>query len=768
MHNILHITNEITKKNFSISSLISHITTNGNNSKTLESKVLCSDIDNSNIVDQKNLTVRKIKWLNFLKFKNIFSELFIKFDVIHVHGIWAPIQIYSIIFCIINSKALTIHSHGMLLLPAINDGGFLKKFFKKIFLLTLRILISNVRDLRFVAITIEEFKTIQNLFPHAKIKLIPNNIPFKNFFSNNKNLKYKKNFVFFGRIHPHKNILKLINLFKKSGLMKNGWSLEIYGIEDDKNYLKKINQNIIDFPRIRLLKPVFGLKKANIIKGAWANILVSKSEVLSFSVMESGLYGLTSIVSDNIETLEGDNVTNKVKDSPEEIIKKIVEVASWSNLHRKLIGQKTSKFFNGYKKISEKLFLKKLNSLYISLIYKKINTTNVSLESFYITSLVHSLNVFLPNIILFLSFIAFDSKVAAEIGITNITFITLTQMLSGNIRLISIKEKNTSLLRNNLFFRLVFGVIILCIFQGISYNLSFIDEHNTTFLIATLIILLWCSELALSIFEIQRNIIKLIFALFFYVLLIISLIVTFLLQDLFFIHLIISLCIGGLLIFCLKSINFNFNLYKNFKNLLGKTTGFEQYLSSISSPLSSLCWRFYLFFSYTKEISGTIFIAFAICSFPGTFFNSVLGPNFFYNRMSINSKFKLYFIILLSILIIYNLTSIQKFDLMNFNENDLFFHVLKISSIGSLIMTYAMYCRQNDFFKKKANSINIFYKDIFYGISLVLILPCLDVLGGVNYIVYSYSVGAAIAVIVFSDRIKLGKIRNIKKYVTSI
>ena len=767
MHNILHITNEITKKNFSISSLISYITNKGNNSKLIHSNVLCSGVDRSNIVNKKNLAIEKIRWLNFIKFKKIFAEILNKYDVVHVHGIWAPIQIYSIIYCIIYLKKLTIHSHGMLLLPAINDGGFFKKIFKKIFLISLRILVSNVRDVSFVAITKEEFITIRNLFPNASIKLIPNNIPFQNFVDKKKKLKFKKNFVFFGRIHPHKNILRLIDLFKQSDLMLEGWSLEIYGIEDDKNYLKKIHQQIEDYPKIKLLNPVFGLKKAKIIRSAWANILVSKSEVLSFSVMESGLYGLTSIVSDNIETLKDDKVTNKVKDHPKEIIKKIVEVSKWSQNYRQLMGQKTANFFNNYKKKSEKLFLNNLFYLYNSLIYKKLKKTTVSLESFYITSLVHSLNVFLPNIILFLSFIAFDSKFAAEIGITNITFITLTQMLSGNIRLISIKEKNATLLRSNLFFRLIFGAIILGIFQTISYNLSFLDEYLTSFLIASLIILLWCSELALSIFEIQRNIIKLIFSLFFYIILILTLLLTFFFQNLFFIHLIIIISIIGLFIFCIKSIEFDYNFYKNLRNLLSSATGFEQYLSSISSPLSSLCWRFYLFFSYSKEISGTIFIAFAICSFPGTFFNSVLGPNYFYNRISINPKLKIYFISLFALLLVYNVGSFQNIDMTIFNENTLFFHVLKISGVGSMIMIYAMYCRQNDFFSKNVNSITIFYKDIFYGVGLVLILPILDKFGGLDFIVYSYTLGAIIAVIVFNEKLRFKNFDNKKNYVTS-
>ena len=72
---------------------------------------------------------------------------------------------------------------------------------------------------------------------------------------------------------------------------------------------------------------------------------------------------------------------------------------------------------------------------------KKFYIEGHSSENFYIASLVQSLNVFMPNIILLLCFFFFSNELTAEIGLTNIIFITATQMLSGNIRLIAIKKK---------------------------------------------------------------------------------------------------------------------------------------------------------------------------------------------------------------------------------------------------------------------------------------------------------------------------------------
>jgi hypothetical protein len=79
----------------------------------------------------------------------------------------------------------------------------------------------------------------------------------------------------------------------------------------------------------------------------------------------------------------------------------------------------------------------------------------------------------MPNIILLLSFFFFNSKLAAEIGLTNIVFITLTQMLSGNVRLIAIRKKSINFVHEHLFFRVSVGFLILLFYQFLSQNLNF-------------------------------------------------------------------------------------------------------------------------------------------------------------------------------------------------------------------------------------------------------------------------------------------------------
>ena len=57
------------------------------------------------------------------------------------------------------------------------------------------------------------------------------------------------------------------------------------------------------------MEPIFGEEKQQIMKEAWLNILVSKSEVLSLSILESCLYGLPSLVNKDIEINDfGDSI----------------------------------------------------------------------------------------------------------------------------------------------------------------------------------------------------------------------------------------------------------------------------------------------------------------------------------------------------------------------------------------------------------------------------------------------------------------------------
>ena len=153
--------------------------------------------------------------------------------------------------------------------------------------------------MNFISITNQETKAIKKYFPETNVVEIPNPIPFeiKELKNNNK----KRKMVYFGRIHPHKNVHLMINAFLKLNLDKN-WNLEIYGIRDDEKYYQKLKKLINNSGQIEIKNPVFGEKKQDIMRESWVNILVSKSEVLSLSILDSAVHELPSLVNNKIET----------------------------------------------------------------------------------------------------------------------------------------------------------------------------------------------------------------------------------------------------------------------------------------------------------------------------------------------------------------------------------------------------------------------------------------------------------------------------------
>jgi len=754
MKNILHITSEISRKNFSISSLLVYISKQNKVYKLFNSQIFCAKSERKS--ENKSIVVKNIGWLDFYKLKNILLKNFSRFDIFHIHGLWAPIQLYSIFICILNSKPLVIHPHGMLLLEAISDHGILKKFFKKNILYILKILSYTNNNLLFIAITNQEFRVIKKSFPNTKIKLINNPIPFQKINTRrNGGGHFDKSFVFFGRIHPHKNILTLIKSFIESNLGKKNWLLKIYGIKDDAEYLKKIKYLIANYPYIKIFVPVFGEKKQKIMQKSWVNVLLSKSEVLSLSLLESGLLGLPTIVNKNIETLTKDKFTIKVLPENKKIADKFIDISNWSQTYRASLNKRIINFFTEYQKKEKIYFFKNL-----ALGYKKNfnnypaikNNKKPLTENFYATSFVHGINVFFPAFVLLFSYFLFKTSITADIGVVNSIFLTFTAIFSGNARLISVKKDDEILLHRTLVFRMICSILILIPFSIFLFKTLYFDDNSLIFLMATIIMFLWCFEMVLSIYEINQNILKQLFYLFIHFFFLGAFFLSFAFQKNLYTHLILAVFSIVLLISCLTNVKVRYFFDMCINPLFKYQLNLLSYFSSMSLTLSSLAWRAYAYFLFSKEISATFFIAFSLASFPGTLFNNVFGPSFFVNKISLNHPLKIFLKILFIALLAYNMASYDYLETSEFYQlstNVLFLNIAKVSFIGTFIMTYAMYCRQKSFFNKKFNFKNLFIRDVFFGILLMFIMPSLNILSGPFAATFSYLLGSIVALLFY-------------------
>ena len=103
---VLHITNEYKKKNFSISSLIIFISNYLYQTYQINSSILTSSLE-ENLFEKKNIEILKLNsWWSYFYQNKILTKKIEKYDIIHIHGIWAPIQLISLIVCINKKKKL--------------------------------------------------------------------------------------------------------------------------------------------------------------------------------------------------------------------------------------------------------------------------------------------------------------------------------------------------------------------------------------------------------------------------------------------------------------------------------------------------------------------------------------------------------------------------------------------------------------------------------------------------------------------------------------
>jgi len=356
---VLHVTEELSKKNYSVSSLILFLSDYISQRYKIKHSILTTKFQNK--IFRKNAKV-KISNLslckNFLMINKIIMLNIKNADCVHIHGLWKWINFLSIFYCIINSKNFYIHTHGMLLKPALKNKSYINYYLKKFGIFIYKILLVN--NAKFVSITKEESLNIKHHFNKSLIKHIPNPIPFK--FTKIQKNHINKTFVFFGRVHPIKNLELMINSFVTAKLGKK-WHLHIYGIEDDKNYFLKIKKLIKNHKNIKLKDAVFYNKKKKILNSSWVNILLSKSEVLSLSVLEAAGMHLPSIVNKKIQlnkfTQKGGVST---KENISEVSRKIIDVSKWSLQERLKKGKLIGTFFQ--KKYSIEKIAKKYLEIY--------------------------------------------------------------------------------------------------------------------------------------------------------------------------------------------------------------------------------------------------------------------------------------------------------------------------------------------------------------------------------------------------------------------
>ncbi len=700
-------------------------------------------------IELKNSKIKHLLFSNYFYFLKLFILLKKKqTNIVHVHGLWSFFNLLIVIYCKCLGISFIIQPHGMLLDQALKSKSYIKYSIK---ILVIKFLYKFIfsKNVYFIAVTNEEKISIKKYFPLTKVEIIQN--PFQIIDVHSK--KINKKFVYFGRYNEHKNLEKMILAFKSANLGQE-WSLDIYGINDDDNYkknLKKLAKENNYKENICFKKPIFDpLKKFKILSESWCNILISKSEVLSLSVLEALSVGTKNLINKNIfypswirkistsSSLEQKNLVLKFK--------QLTNVSKKNKILEKV------KIVNSFKKNYNFLDFKKKYLNILNTIYNlKNNLLQKNILLYFIINFLNSSHI---AAIIIITVLAKEYNLASEIGLVPGIYFLILQLLSGNARSILLYELlPNSFIFRTIYFRIFFGFWLLFFLGIFLYFIDNIEYKLLLYLLSIVVYFSWISELIISFYE--KNYVK--FLSFFYILFYFLFYFIFI-SKIFVNSLSINYILFVLLVikFIFLFINieiFNKNIFSpkiNIQFLVKKIMPFK---SSFFNIMAVIAWRISIFFIASKDYAGILYASFAIASFPGTFFNNFIGQTILINENIKVFIFKYYKIIyFLSLSIIISLIRyLGNYNLKNENLYDFLYFTL-ISIVGTHIMLLALFERHQQLYLKKVNKNLIFKKDILYGIIIAPLIIILNYLFDASAIGFAYLISSFIALFVYKLR----------------
>ena len=698
----------------------------------------------------KNSKIKLVSFSNYFHFLKIFFILKkIDTKVVHIHGFWSFFNLIVSIYCKFLEIPIIIQPHGMLLDQALKSKSFFNYLIKIFVIKLIYKLVFSKREF-FIAVTKEEEYSIRKFFPFSYIKLIQN--PFQTI--NVHIRKINKKFIFFGRYNKHKNIDKIILAFKNANLGKE-WSLNLYGINDDDNYkknLKKLAKKNNHKIKIYFKKPIFNpFKKFKVLSEAWCNILISKSEVLSLSVLEAMSVGTKSLINKKIFYPPWIK-KNSVMSNPDikDLVLQFKKIVKTSNQNKLLEKKNISNIFKkNYSFLESK---KKYLNLLKTVTNIKHNYVSKYNFKYLISNFLNTSHIPIAMIICVLSE---RYSLASEIGIVPGVYFLMMQLLSGNARsLILYKLSTDTFFVRSIYFRIFFGFWLLLFLGIILFFNNYLEYKLFLFFLSLIAYFSWISDMIISFNE--KNFIKYInyFYILFYSSLFIFLFLGLTLNfakilDILLVFILVKFIF---LLFNIEILNRNIFLFKeNFKFLIIKIMPFA---SSFFNIIAVISWRISIFFIAPKEYAGILFASFAVASFPGTFFNNFIGQTILINQNLRNLLIKYSKILYCISLVTFIGLIYYMINYYNFNNNILFdfLYFVLISIIGTHIMLVALYNRHNNLYLKKNNKNVVFKKDIIYGIIIAPIIIILNFFFGIDYIGYAYLISSIIALFVYKPK----------------
>jgi hypothetical protein len=300
------------------------------------------------------------------------------------------------------------------------------------------------------------------------------------------------------------------------------------------------------------------------------------------------------------------------------------------------------------------------------------------------------------------------------------------------------------MLDNFILFRLELIIFILILTLILNYFFISVNEINIIF------IFIYCSQWVNEICLVKNELIgnKKINKIFFFINILffcgICFFSFFLYNYLLFVLLayFIHITIFSLIFLKKKKLfNIFFDLKKIYLNLI-KYIRTNFFLSGFALNLANLIWRISIIWILGKNYASIFFAIFSLGSFPGSIFSSSFGVTMV--KKKINHLYLIvFFIIYIFLLLLFYfllLTNFSNFVLKDFFDLNFLVYIAVFTFIGSIITLYSLYNRQLYIDSDPNFENNIFKKDIFLSIFISLIPISLYLIGGANWIGFSYFV----------------------------
>lgn len=224
-------------------------------------------------------------------FKTIPNEIN-KFDIIHQHGIWKPISLYSKRIRKKSKIKSVIQPHGYLEPFRLNISKYKKLLVYNLFER------SNLNQTNaLIACAYDEAYKLKKLFPKKDIAVVPNGISLDFFNAKNDKpiIKEKMRMLFLSQIIPIKGLERFLRIIYEIGIKKfKDWEFLIAGYEDKDHtvFLKKLvlELNLREF--VNFVGPKLGNEKLRIFDSTDLFVLPTYNENYGIVVAEALARGI--------------------------------------------------------------------------------------------------------------------------------------------------------------------------------------------------------------------------------------------------------------------------------------------------------------------------------------------------------------------------------------------------------------------------------------------------------------------------------------------